>query len=62
MVLEIDINGYLLSVMLLHSLPSSFDNFCSAIKSHDSLSDIDVLIDVLTEEYDKFTRFTKVAN
>lgn len=33
--LEIDINGDLLSVMLLHSLPSNFDNFCCAIKSRE---------------------------
>jgi len=30
-VLEIDINGDLLSVMLLHSLPNSLDNFCHKI-------------------------------
>jgi len=35
--LDIDVNGDLLSVMLLHSLPISFDNFCCAIKSRDNL-------------------------
>ncbi|XP_018364448.1 PREDICTED: uncharacterized protein LOC108762115 [Trachymyrmex cornetzi] len=34
--LNIDINGDLLSVMLLHSLPTNFDNFCCAIKSCDT--------------------------
>lgn len=34
--MDIDINDELLTIMLLHSLPSSYDNFCCAIKSHDS--------------------------
>jgi len=50
--LEIDINGDLLSVMLLYSLPNSFDNFCCAIKSHHNLLDIDALMIKIIEEYD----------
>jgi len=50
--LEIDINGDLLSVMLLHSLPNSFDKFCCAIKSRDNLPDIDALMIKIIEEYD----------
>lgn len=48
--MEIEINGDLLSIMLLHSLPSSFDNFCCAIKSRDNLPDIDALIIKIIEE------------
>lgn len=50
--MEIEINGDLLSIMLLHSLPSSFDNFCCAIKSRDNLPDIDTLMIKIIEEYD----------
>jgi len=50
--LEIDINGDLLSVMLLHSLPNSFDYFCCAIKSRDNLPDSDALMIKIIEEYD----------
>lgn len=53
--MEIKINGDLLSIMLLHSLPSSFDNFCCAIKSRDNLPDIDALIIKIIEEYDSKT-------
>jgi len=34
--MEIEINGDLLSIMSLHSLPSSFDNFCCAKISQQS--------------------------
>jgi len=45
-------DGDLLSVMLLHSLPTSFDNFCCAIKSRDNLSDVDALMIKIIEEFD----------
>lgn len=51
--LEIDVNGDLLSVMLLHSLPSSFDYFCCAIKSRDNLPDVEALMIKIIEEYDR---------
>lgn len=38
--------------MLLHSLPSSFNNFCCAIKSRDKLPDIDALMIKIIEERD----------
>jgi len=50
--LDIDVNGDLLSVMLLHSLPTDFDNFCCAIKSRDNLPDIDALMIKIIEEAD----------
>jgi len=51
-VLDIDINGDLLSVMLLHSLPTSFDNFCCAIKSRNNLPDVDALMIKIIKEFD----------
>lgn len=48
--MNIDVNGELLTIMLLHSLPSSYDNFCCAVKSHEKLPDIDKLIGKIIEE------------
>lgn len=50
--MDIEINGDQLSIMLLHSLPSSFDNFCCAIKSRNNLPDIDALTIKIIEERD----------
>lgn len=50
--MDIEINGDLLSIMLLHSLPNSFDNFCCAIKFRDNLPDIDALSIKIIEEGD----------
>ncbi|KAG7196523.1 hypothetical protein KM043_018549 [Ampulex compressa] len=41
--------------MLFHSRPNSFDNFCCAIKSRDTLPDIDLLMIKITEEHDSKT-------
>ena len=35
--MDVKVNGDLLSIMLLYSLPSSFENFRSAIESRDAL-------------------------
>jgi hypothetical protein len=40
---NIEINGDLLSIMLLYSLPSSFENFRCAIESRDSLPNVENL-------------------
>ena len=42
--MEVEINGELLSVMLLQTLPASFDKFRCAIKSRDKLPDAESLI------------------
>lgn len=41
--MEVNINGELLAIMLLYSLPSSFDNFRCAIESRDNLPDAETL-------------------
>lgn len=56
--MNIDINGDLLSIMLLHSLPNSYNNFCCAIKSRDSLPTVDTLIGKIVEE--NFAREHKI--
>lgn len=50
--MEIEINGDLLSIVLLHSLPPSFNNFSCAIKSRDKLSSVETLIVKIIEEHD----------
>lgn len=50
--MDVDINVDLLTVMLLHSLPSSFDNFRCAIESHDTLPSPDSLRLKIIEEND----------
>lgn len=49
--LDIDINSDLLSIMLLYSLPTNFDNFCCAIKLRDNLPEIDALMIKIIEEF-----------
>lgn len=46
----IKIPNELLSVMLLNSLPSEYDNFCVAIKSRDEVPDIESLKQKLIEQ------------
>lgn len=41
--MEVEINGDLLSIMLLYSLPTSYDNFRVAIESRDELPPPDAL-------------------
>ena len=48
--MEIEINGDLLSIMLLYSLPSSFENFRCAIESRDNLPDVETLKIKIMEE------------
>lgn len=50
--MEIDINPDLLSVMLLYSLPPSFENFRCAIESRDELPSPENLRIKIIEEYD----------
>ncbi|KMQ91491.1 retrovirus-related pol polyprotein from transposon tnt 1-94 [Lasius niger] len=49
--MEVEINSELLSIMLLYSLPSSFDNFRVAIESRDELPTVDALKVKILEEY-----------
>ncbi|KAH0815912.1 hypothetical protein GEV33_006880 [Tenebrio molitor] len=49
---NIEINGDLLSIMLLYSLPSSFENFRCAIESRDSLPNVENLKVKIVEEND----------
>lgn len=48
--MKVEINGDLLTITLLHSLPSSYDNFCCAIKSHDTLPNVEKLMGKIIEE------------
>lgn len=50
--MKVDINNDLLSVMLLHSLPTSFDNFRCAIESRDTLPSPESLRIKIIEESD----------
>jgi len=50
--MEVEINGDLLSIMLLYSLPSSFDNFRVAIESRDELPNVEALKVKILEEHD----------
>jgi hypothetical protein len=50
--MNIEINGDLLSIMLLYSLPSSFENFRCAIESRDSLPHVENLKVKIVEEND----------
>lgn len=49
--MEVEINGDL-SIMLLYSLSSSFDNFRVAIESRDELPNVEALKVKILEEYD----------
>ena len=48
--MEIDINSDLLAIMLLYSLPESFENFRCAIESRDNLPDVESLKVKILEE------------
>ena len=50
--MEIAINPDLLTVMLLYSLPGSFENFRCAIESRDNLPTPESLRTKIIEEYD----------
>jgi hypothetical protein len=50
--MNIEINGDLLSTMLLYSLPRSFENFRCAIESRDSLPNVENLKVKIVEEND----------
>lgn len=50
--MDVDINNDLLSVMLLHSLPTSFENFRCAIESRDTLPESEALRIKILEESD----------
>ena len=47
----IDINGDLLTIMLLYSLPNSFDNFRCAIETRDNLPEAEGLKIKILEEF-----------
>lgn len=48
--MQIEKNRDLLAIMILHSLPSSYENFCCAIKSRDNLLEINGLMEKIIEE------------
>lgn len=50
--MDVEINHDLLSVMLLHSLPSSYGNFHCAIESRDTLPSPEALCIKMIEESD----------
>ncbi|GAB1865899.1 Retrovirus-related pol polyprotein from transposon tnt 1-94 [Camponotus japonicus] len=50
--MNIEINGDLLTIMLLYSLPDSFDNFKCAIETRDTLPDTESLKVKIIEEND----------
>ncbi|KAG5319552.1 POLX protein, partial [Pseudoatta argentina] len=50
--MEIEINGDFLTIILLYSLPNSFENFRCAIESRDQLPDAESLRVNIIEEYD----------
>lgn len=50
--MEIEINKHLLTVMLLYSLPPSYENFRCAIESRDELPDPEMLRVKIVEEHD----------
>lgn len=62
--LEVDINQDLLAVMLLRSLPESFENFQCAISSRDELPTLEMLRIKIAEEFDarKETNRNSVQN
>lgn len=49
--MNVQINGDLLTIMLLYSLPSTFENFRCAIESRDELPTVEVLKVKIIEEY-----------
>lgn len=57
--MEIEVNKDLLAIMLLNSLPSSFENFRCAIKSRDDLPTPDALKIKIMDEYDARRSSTK---
>jgi len=59
--MDVDINRDLLSVMLLYSLPLSFENFRCAIESRDELPSPEVLRIKITEENDARKNDTRVV-
>jgi len=50
--MDVQINGDLLSIMLLYSLPNSFENFRCAIESRDNLPNAEQLKIKIIEEFD----------
>lgn len=58
----VDINPDLLSVMLLYSLPPSFENFRCAIESRDELPSPETLRIKITEENDARRNETRVSS
>jgi len=50
--MNVDVNADLLAILLLYSLPSSFENFRCAIESRDSLPTPEVLRVKIVEEFD----------
>ncbi|XP_072751990.1 uncharacterized protein [Anoplolepis gracilipes] len=50
--MEVEINADLLAILLLYSLPSTFDNFCRAIESRDELPSPETLRVKIIEESD----------
>lgn len=51
-VMDVEINGNLLTIILLYSLPSRFENIRCAIGTRDQLSDAESLKVKIIEEYE----------
>lgn len=51
-VMDVEINGNLLTIILLYSLPSSFENIRCAIETRDQFSDAESLKIKIIEEYE----------
>ncbi|KMQ93982.1 retrovirus-related pol polyprotein from transposon tnt 1-94 [Lasius niger] len=50
--MKVEVNGNLLSIMLLYILPATFDNFRVTIESRDEFTSVDALKVKILEEYD----------
>ena len=60
--MDVEINGDLLTIMLLYSLPASFENFRVAIESRDALPDVENLKIMITDEHDARRRKGEADN
>lgn len=59
--MNVDINADLLSIMLLYSLPSSYENFRCAIESRDTLPNAEILKIKILEESDARTQNERLS-
>lgn len=60
--MEVDINKELLAIMLLYSLPESYDNFRCAIECRDTLPDPEALkIKIIEESDSRKSKYSEIA-